>query len=161
MKQSEIKQMLNDISHVADVAVKYSAVVKAKYRKKITSQLDIYPIFHSWYENTGLYEQKEIFCVALVNRANQVLGILKVGEGSATACVADVQYIARAAILAGASAVILCHNHPSGNLNPSDSDKKLTNKIIEALRVLEIGVLDHLIVTPDNGYTSFQSINLI
>jgi DNA repair protein RadC len=116
---------------------------------------------HKWYENTGMYEQREIFSVVLMTRSNQVLGIVKCGEGTPTSCIVDKQYVARLAILANAQAVILCHNHPSGNVNPSEIDIKLTKQLKEALKLLDINVLDHVILTQDNGYTSLAGKDLM
>jgi DNA repair protein RadC len=161
MKQSEIKQLLSDLSHVCDVGAKYSTKIKPKDRAVLHSQLDVFNLMHKWYENTGMYEQREIFSVVLMTRSNQVLGIVKCGEGTPTSCIVDKQYVARLAILANAQAVILCHNHPSGNLKASDADIALTKQLKEALKLLDINVLDHVILTQDNGYTSLQADNLM
>jgi DNA repair protein RadC len=161
MKQSEIKQLLTDLSHVCDVGAKYSTKIKPKDRAVLRSQNDVFNLMHQWYENTGMYEQREIFSVVLMTRSNQVLGIVKCGEGTPTSCIVDKQYVARLAILANAQAVILCHNHPSGNLKASDADITLTKQLKEALKLLDIAVLDHVILTQDNGYTSLQADNLM
>jgi DNA repair protein RadC len=161
MKQSEIKQLLSDLSHVCDVGAKYSTKIKPKDRAVLHSQLDVFNLMHKWYENTGMYEQREIFSVVLMTRSNQVLGIVKCGEGTPTSCIVDKQYVARLAILANAQAVILCHNHPSGNVNPSEIDIKLTKHLKEALKLLDITVIDHVILTQDNGYTSLAGKDLM
>jgi DNA repair protein RadC len=161
MKQSEIKQLLTDLSHVCDVGAKYSTKIKPKDRVKLQSQNDVFNLMHQWYINTEMYEQREIFSVLLMTRSNQVLGIVKCGEGTPTSCIVDKQYIARLAILANAQAVILCHNHPSGNVNPSDADIALTKQLKEALKLLDIAVLDHVILTQDNGYTSLATQDLM
>jgi DNA repair protein RadC len=116
---------------------------------------------HKWYEESGMYEQREVFSVVLMTRLHQVLGIVKCGEGNATSCIVDKQYIARLAILANAQAVILCHNHPSGNTEPSDVDIRITKDIKEALKLLDITILDHVILTQDNGYTSLAAQDLM
>jgi DNA repair protein RadC len=161
MKQSEIKQLLSDLSHVCDVEAKYSTKVKSKDRPKLSSQEDTYNLMNKWYEDTGMYEQREIFSVVLMTRYNQVLGIVKCGEATSSSCIVDKQYIARLAILANAQAVILCHNHPSGNVNPSDADIALTKQLKEAFKLLDIAVLDHVILTQDNGYTSLAAKDLM
>lgn len=161
MKQSELKSLLNDLSHVADVSAKYSTRVKSKDRAVLKSANDVHNLMHQWYINTGMYEQRELFSVVLMNRANQVLGIVKAGEGTATYCHVDKQYVARLAILANAQSIILCHNHPSGNTKPSDADIKLTKEIVEAFKLLQINVIDHVILTPDNGHTSLTEEGLI
>jgi DNA repair protein RadC len=140
-------QLINDLQHVCEVSIGYSVKVKAADRKKITRSGDAENLFRPWYDNTGLFEQKEVFTVLLLNRANQAMGILKVSEGSASACVVDIQYIFRAAILAGASGLVLCHNHPSGAAQPSRADEALTLTLKSALALVDVRVLDHMIVT--------------
>lgn len=109
-----------------------------------------------FYNEFGMIEQKEIFSVLLIDKANKVLGFLKVSEGSAVATVVDVQYILRAAILSGASQLIICHNHPSGNLRPSEVDLSITTKLKQACTLLELKLLDHIILSPENEqYYSF------
>ena len=69
--------------------------------------------------------------------------------------------IFQAAIKSNASGIIVCHNHPSGNLNPSESDTKLTQKIKEAGNLMDIQLLDHLILTTDDNYYSFADNGLL
>lgn len=96
----------------------------------------------------------EEFWVLLLNRANQVIRPLQISAGGVSGTVADPKLIFKAAVEHLASAMILAHNHPSGNLSPSPADRDLTKKIKEAGRLLDIPVLDHLIVA-DKGYYSF------
>ncbi|MBL7870526.1 MAG: JAB domain-containing protein, partial [Cyclobacteriaceae bacterium] len=98
--------------------------------------------------------------VMLTNRANKVLGIFEVSTGGISGTVADPKLIFAAAIKAAASGIILSHNHPSGNLQPSQADIDLTRKIKEAGRFLEIQLLDHIIITTE-GYYSFADEGLI
>jgi DNA repair protein RadC len=72
-----------------------------------------------------------------------------------------VRLIFQAAIKSNASGIIVCHNHPSGNLNPSESDTKLTQKIKEAGNLMDIQLLDHLILTTDDNYYSFADNGLL
>jgi DNA repair protein RadC len=161
MAKSQLNQLLKNISHVCDVSAKYSTKVKVKDRPSIKNEIDIFNLMNQWYENTEMYEQREIFSVVLMTRANQVLGIVNCGEGATSQVIVDKQYIARLAILSNAQAVILCHNHPSGNLKPSEADINITKEIKSALKLFDIVLLDHLILTQDNGFTSFASQNLI
>jgi DNA repair protein RadC len=75
--------------------------------------------------------------------------------------VVDPKIIFQAALLANASAIILCHNHPSGNLCPSSQDLAITRKLSEAAKVLEIGISDHIILSPDGSYLSFADDGLM
>jgi DNA repair protein RadC len=96
----------------------------------------------------------EQFFILLLNRSNHILKHVQISKGGVAGTLVDAKLIFKEALLETACAIILCHNHPSGNLQPSQSDKDLTKKIKEAGKVLDISVLDHLIFTND-GYLSF------
>jgi DNA repair protein RadC len=103
---------------------------------------------------------KEYFIVILLNRANQVIGYYKLSEGGLSGTVADVRLAFSVALKCLASAMIITHCHPSGQLKPSSQDLKLTKQFVEAGKLMEIQVLDHLIVSID-GYFSFANEGLI
>ncbi len=111
----------------------------------------------AWDENK--IEFVEQFKVLLLNRANKVLGVYEVSSGGVTGTVADPRLIFVAALKANACALIISHNHPSGNLKRSRQDEELTAKIKQVGEFLEIKVLDHLIVTPE-AYYSFADERL-
>jgi len=98
--------------------------------------------------------QHEEFWVLFLNRANQLIGKEQISKGGMTGTVADPKIIFQHALQQKATGIILSHNHPSGNLKPSDADIRLTKNIVDAGRLLEISVLDHLIIT-QKGYYSF------
>lgn len=102
----------------------------------------------------------EEFWVILLNRANRVIRKKRVSEGGVSGTVADPKIIFKLAVDELASGIIVVHNHPSGNLKPSESDINLTKKIKEAGKVLEIALLDHLIIAHDR-YFSFADEALI
>ncbi|MBI1770695.1 MAG: DNA repair protein RadC [Bacteroidetes bacterium] len=102
----------------------------------------------------------EEFWVLLLNRAHRLIKKKRVSEGGVSGTVADPKIIFKLAIDELASGVIVVHNHPSGNLKPSDSDISLTKKLKEAGKVLEISLLDHLIIG-HNNYFSFTDEGLI
>lgn len=89
----------------------------------------------------------------LLNRANKVLGVFEVSTGSTTATVADPKIIFAAAIKANASGIIIAHNHPSGNLSPSQQDIDLTRKVKDGGKILEVQLLDHVIITTESYYS--------
>lgn len=95
----------------------------------------------------------EQFWVLLLNRANKVLSAKKVSQGGMTGTVADPKLIFKTAIENDACYIILSHNHPSGNLRPSQSDIDLTKKLREAGKLMEIQVLDHIIVAAGKYYS--------
>jgi DNA repair protein RadC len=102
----------------------------------------------------------EEFWVIFLNRANSIIGKQQISIGGMSGTVADPRMIFKAALDKKAVSIILCHNHPSGNNQPSAADIQLTKNISEAGRVLEINVLDHIIVT-QHGFYSFADEGLI
>jgi DNA repair protein RadC len=96
-----------------------------------------------------------------MNRSNSVLGLLPVSKGGISGTVTDVRIILQAALKSNASGLIVCHNHPSGNLNPSESDSRITQKLKEAGNIMDIQLLDHLIISPENDYYSFADNGLL
>ncbi|WP_128543669.1 RadC family protein [Larkinella soli] len=124
-------------------------------RNRITSSRDAYDEVKAHL----LDKPHEEFWVILLNKANEVVKLVQISSGGVSSTVADPKLIFKQAIEHLASAVILAHNHPSGNLKPSQADLDLTRKLKEAGRLLEIPVLDHLIVS-DHGYLSFADEGL-
>ena len=96
----------------------------------------------------------------LLNNNNDVLYYSIISEGNITESLVDVRIIMQAALLVNATQIILCHNHPSGNLIPSIQDRQITDKIIKAGNIMNIIVLDHIILTV-NDYYSFNDNGLI
>ncbi len=132
---------------------KESEVLK---NRKITCSNDVYN------EMAPLLMDKSIeeFWILLLNRANKVIRKVQISKGGVSGTVVDAKVLFKNALEHLASAVILVHNHPSGTLKPSTEDIKLTNKLKEAGKVMDIPVLDHLIFT-DNGYVSFTDEGLL
>ncbi len=107
-----------------------------------------------------LDKQHEEFWILVLNRANEVMRPVQISAGGVSGTVADPRLIFKHALEQLASGIILCHNHPSGNLTPSQADKDLTRKLKDAGRLLDIPVLDHLIFT-DRSYLSFADEGLL
>ncbi len=95
----------------------------------------------------------------MLNRANLVIKKELISRGGVAGTVVDTKIIFKTAIGNHASSIIVCHNHPSGNLKPSEADIKITKNIKEAGKIMEIPLLDHLIIT-DNGFYSFADEGL-
>src|SRR5665213_97762 len=131
--------------NLAEIEVSYKTTVKASDRRQIKSSKDADSIFREIWSST--MEIKEEFYILLLNRANKVLGWYKVSEGGMSGTVVDPKLVFSVALKGLSSSLILCHNHPSGNLTPSSQDISLTKKLKEAGALLEIPVLDHLILT--------------
>lgn len=104
--------------------------------------------------------QQEVFVAILLNRSNKVLQVEFVSKGGLTGTVADPRIILKKALEHGATALILCHNHPSGSPRPSHADEYVTQKIKQAAELLDIRVMDHIIVAQE-GYFSFADEGLI
>jgi DNA repair protein RadC len=145
---------------VSEVQLIYKNKVKASDRIKINCSRDAQKIFmENW--NPETIDFLEEFKLILLNRANAVLGIFPVSKGGLSGTVTDVRLIYQAAIKANACGTIICHNHPSGNINPSESDNRITEKIKSAGNLLDIQLLDHLIITTDGDYFSYADSGLI
>lgn len=117
---------------------------------KISSSRIAYNIFQKHLSDLP-YEE---FWILLLNRANQVIRSEKLSKGGIAGTVVDIRLICKSAIEHCASGVIMAHNHPSGQLQPSEQDKQITKKIKEGLKVFDIALLDHLIIG-DQNYFSF------
>jgi DNA repair protein RadC len=102
----------------------------------------------------------EEFWILFLNRSNKVINRMKLSQGGISGTVTDVRLVMKKAIEYLASGIIVCHNHPSGNLNPSESDTRITQKIKEAGNIMDIQLLDHLIVT-EKEYYSFADNGLL
>lgn len=98
-------------------------------------------------------EIAESFIVLLLNRASQVTGWYRLSSGGRASTVVDVVMLAKVALDAMASAVVLSHNHPSGSKKPSVQDDRLTKNITDALKLFDIKVVDHVIITTDGHYS--------
>jgi len=137
------------LNQVAEVELIYRSKVRPSERPKITHSRDAYAIFKdTWDENK--IELQEQFKILLLNKGNRVLGIYEVSTGGISGTIADPKLIFSAALKASACSLILAHNHPSGNLKPSNADIQLTAKIKDGGRLLDITLLDHIILSSEN-----------
>lgn len=144
---------------VSEIQLTYKSKVKPSQRPKITGSKDAHAVLFETWDKSKL-ELIEQFKVMLTNRANKVLGIIEISTGGIAGTVADPKLIFAGALKAGASGMILAHNHPSGNLTASQADIELTRKLKAGGKLLEIQVLDHVIITSE-GYFSFADEGLL
>lgn len=145
---------------MAEIRLIYKTKVKPADRPQIKSSEDAYKLFlKSWDQNT--IEHIEEFKILLLNRSNKALGIAPISLGGTAGTVTDVKIIMQYALKTNAQAIIICHNHPSGNDKPSESDTKITKKIKEASSLLDLQLMDHLIITPHEGYYSFADNGIL
>ena len=124
---------------------------------KVNCSADAEKIFRDIWENLNY---KESFYVLYMNRANKVGGYHLISTGGLAGTVVDVRCIYQAALKTCASSILIAHNHPSGNNEPSDADMRITRKIRDAGKLLDISLLDHLILLP-RGYTSMADEGIL
>jgi DNA repair protein RadC len=132
------------LNNIAEVKLTYTTKVSPSERAKITCSKDAVDIFRHVFPG---FEHREYFYVMLLNRGNKVLGIFLVSVGGLAGTIVDVRLILQATLIANSSSIVLAHNHPSGTLEASDADIRITRKIKEACSFLDISLLDHLIIT--------------
>ncbi len=142
-----------------EISIKYKGSKKTEL-KKVTSSRDAYEVCKLLYNENTIDWLEEMILICL-NRANKVIGYYKVSRGGMTSTMCDPKVVFTIALnCAGTTAIILSHNHPSGNTSPSDPDRQLTSKVKDAGKLLDITLLDHIIVTEDSYY-SFADEGLI
>lgn len=146
-------------------AITLATVFEIARRKESTEQLkqpvitkanDVYVLLKPFLADLC----HEEFYVVFLSRKNAVIGLEQISKGGLSGTIADGKIIFKRAIETNASSIILAHNHPSGNLNPSEQDKLLTKNLCQFGKFIDLPVLDHLIFT-DNGYFSFSEKSLI
>lgn len=122
---------------------------------KISSSNDAAKIAREIYENSKYddIETYESFYVMFLNRSNIPTGYIKISQGGVAGTVVDVKLIMKCALDVLAQGLILIHNHPSGNLEPSSADLSITEKVKKTLELLEMSLLDHIILTPNHYYS--------
>jgi DNA repair protein RadC len=145
---------------ISEVRLVYRTKVKASDRLQVKCSKDAFDIFMNNWDLDSI-EHIEEFKLMLMTRSNKVLGIASISKGGISGTVTDVRIILQYAIKANASGIIICHNHPSGNLQPSESDTKLTQKIKESGNLMDIQLLDHLIIVPEGLYYSLADEGII
>ncbi len=163
------KQSINDLMKFKGIgeakAISIVAALELGRRRKLSDVLekkqikkskDVFAFMHPLLSDLP-YEE---FWVIFLNRKNAILDRQKIGQGGIHATSVDVRLIMKAAIDKLAVAIILCHNHPTGNLKASNADIELTKQIVKAAELLDISVLDHLIIGEEK-YFSFKDEGLI
>ncbi len=125
-------------------------------KKKISSSKDVFEIFQPNMADSPFEE----FWILLLNRANKIIGKFQISRGGVSGTVADPKRIFHLALENLASGIILCHNHPSGNIKPSEQDIRLTEKINKGAKLLEINLLDHIILGDENYYSFADNAKL-
>ena len=143
---------MNTDFKVAEVQLSYRNTVPYDKRTKVRDAKDAYKVMLKTHDD-GTLDYIETFKVLYLNQNNHVLGCRTISEGGLASTCCDVRTILQGALLTNAVAIILAHNHPSGNVKPSTEDINTTAKITKAAKLLDISVLDHIIYTRENCYS--------
>ncbi len=139
-------------SGVPVCTLSYSTNTPTTSKPQIKGSFDVFYLLRGTYA-PGEIELREHIKVIYLSRANRVIGVHTIGIGSSSACVFDLKSICVGALLTRAEGVILSHNHPSGALRPSPQDDDITRKLMSGLKMLDIKLLDHVIITADSYYS--------
>jgi DNA repair protein RadC len=145
-------------SNLAEIEIFYRNKVRLSDMEKVAGSRDVFDVLQRvWSDRIDHVEEFMVLCL---NRANRVLGWAKISQGGLSGTVADPKLIFQVALKSNACSLILAHNHPSGNLQPSEADIHLTRKLKDAGLMLDLPILDHLIVSSE-GYYSFADEGLL
>jgi DNA repair protein RadC len=140
-----IPQSASPCFSFGEISVAYQPRQPTAERTRITCSRDAYAILTAHWN--GPIEWRESFYILLLNRANEALAVFRVSEGGVSGTVADPKIIFQVALGVNASGIILAHNHPSGNLMPSQPDRDLTRKLKDGAKLLDMTIQDHLILS--------------
>jgi DNA repair protein RadC len=124
-------------------------------KKAIKSPSDVVSMFKSYLDGAD----REHFCIAMLDRKGSLLGLNTVSIGSLSSLIVHPREVFKPAIIIGASSIILCHNHPSGDTAPSREDIDVTRKLVKGGKILNIEILDHVIV--GDGYCSMKERGIL
>lgn len=144
--------------YLNEINLVYSQRALAHDRKAISSVHCFEILQEVWDPDIDCVES---FVVLHLNSGMRVKNVHRLSKGGISATMADIRVIFGAALKSLSPAIVIAHNHPSGNPNPSHSDETLTKKIVEAGKLLDIKVMDHIIITAQDGYFSFADEGML
>ena len=143
-----------NLFRVAEIQVSYNPKIKLSQCPQITKSTDIYDLFRSRWDMDRI-EFVEQCKMALLNHKMKVIGMYDLSTGGRTGTIVDPRLVFGIALKTNATGVIICHNHPSGNLKANQMDINLTKKLVAGGLLLDISLIDHMIITRD-GFYSFD-----
>ena len=135
---------------IPEITLKFSA--GEIVNKAITKSSDAADLLRKMYDSDTL-EYYESSIAIYLNRANKSIGWQKISQGGLASTIIDVRVVLGTALKSGATAIIISHNHPSGQLVASQADKAITKKLNEACKIMDINLLDHIIITKEDYYS--------
>lgn len=142
----------NTLFNVAEIEISYKPKYKPSERPQISRSEQAYEILIQHWGHDRI-EFLEEFKILLLNRRNRVLGLVNISSGGVSGTIADPKVIFAIALKTGSSGIILAHNHPSSEVDPSSEDRNLTDKLKAGAKLLDLKILDHLIISPDRFYS--------
>lgn len=146
------------MDYVKEIQLTYLPDKRFSELVQIKSSTDAVNFFRKVWAETMSYE--ESVYVACLNRANRVTSWKRITIGGDTGCIVPIKAICQVALKTHACSIILAHNHPSGNTTPSEQDKLATKRLAEAMKILEMQLLDHVILTEESSF-SFMDEGMI
>jgi len=158
-REKEAKTVLGMLRQngVAEAYLNYRTLGAGK-KKCVTNSRDSFETLMPFFSD--IIDHHEEMYLMLLNRRNAINGVVKISQGGLAGTVCDIKIVAQAVVLSHSCSCILAHNHPSGNPKPSHEDRKLTERMHAALKVLDVKLLDHIILT-DESYYSFADEGVI
>ena len=147
----EPKNYINEI----EILYKRSNWESEKFDGSVIAAKVLYKIFPK------TLDHREYFYILLLDRSNHIVSYYHIGTGGLSGTVADPKVIFQTALKCNACAIILAHNHPSGNIRPSEADIRLTRKVKAGGELLDIVVMDHIILSSDRSYFSFADEGML
>ena len=142
---------------VAEIEISYKPIITEQ--QKITSSSAAYDLVQTLWDKESIYLQEQ-FAVLFLNNYKKLIGWRIISTGTMTKCIVDIKLLVSLALHCMATDVIIIHNHPSGNLNASQFDRSLTETIRDALKLIDVCLMDHLIIT-DTAYFSFRDEGIL
>ncbi len=155
---TKAEENCNQVFEVAEISLSYKRKKRIPDLGEIKSSEAAVKTILRFYKDIEIRESFWIICMC---RNNTPVNVFQLSQGGICGTVADPKLVFMIALKSLATSIILIHNHPSGNLKPSLADIELTDKMIKAGKLLELVVLDHIILTPENGYFSFGDNDLM
>jgi DNA repair protein RadC len=152
-RKKKILQQIEGSWTLAEVIISYKPIIND--HPAVKSQEDAEALIRTHWDNKKINLQEE-FVAFFFNTTNKIIGHRLISTGSMKQCIVDIRLLVSLALHCLADNVIIAHNHPSGNLKMSEQDVRITQKIKEALHLIDVKLLDHFIIT-SNGFTSFAA----
>ena len=156
-KDTELNDMLNN---VAEISLSYNYKIKARDRAKATSADELSRAFFGVYDKGSIEVTETSYC-AILDGKMSIIGIVKIGEGDNSSSHMNLNRAFQAAIMCNGKCIALCHNHPSGNMQPSEPDRRMTRLFCEGAKTINMRLIDHIILSPEGDYFSFNENGMI